>query len=427
MTNQTNKIITRIKKSIPPAGGVIPTTQTNTIKKAFEKANSSPTSSGLEVLNSIKATISAANCVGLELTTNETSRVVREKLREIKTGFPFPSMYKGVSFNPQTYTLNRGKGEWIVLLDFFSLIRSLLQASTKQKASPPRFSILDAGLYWIVNLLGDQGIKLTASTPEKAAQQLLTVLLNSLASQQFDLVIECNRVRNAYLQAIAQQFPANSTPPVFTLKDIWNDPEFLPFLAKALDFFCKKDKKNQWKVINPVNYERYMPYSPWVTPLVTAEQIFVGQKLGVYGILSPTAEAGWNKAIDQFSRFTKTPTFIAWMYTRKLGKTLSYQTVPYFSDNANIIEQKLNQAQMLDPTANQLIINLISPFISKSKAQTVQKNLQKNNLKAVAKFIADFLTPIEKQAKEILISEPIITPTPLNQIGWLSQFPPGIC
>lgn len=427
MTNQTNKIITQIKKSIPPAGGVIPATQTSPIKKAFKKANSSPISSGLEVLKSIKTTISAANCVGLELTVNETDRVVREKLREIKTEFPFPSMYKGVSFNPQTYTLNRGKGEWIVLLDFFSLMRALLQTSTEQKLAPPRFSILDAGLYWIVNLLGDQGIKLTASTPKKAAKQLLAVLLNSLESKQFDLVIECNRVRNAYLQAIAQQFPANSTPPVFTLKDIWNDPQFPSFLAKALEFFCQKDSQNSWKVVNSVNYERYMPYSPWVTPLVTAEQIFIGEKLGVYGILSPTAEAGWNKAIDQFSRFTKTPTFIAWMYTRKLGKTLSYQTVPYFSDNASIIEKKLIQAQMLDPTTNQLIINLISPFISKSKTQAVQKNLQKNNLKAVAEFIADFLAPIEKQTKEILKSESVIKRTPLNQIGWLSQFPPGIC
>jgi len=34
---------------------------------------------------------------------------------------------------------------------------------------------------------------------------------------------------------------------------------------------------------------------------------------------------------------------------------------------------------------------------------------------------------IEKQACEFLDSEKDIPLTPLNQIGWLTNFPPGIC
>ena len=435
MKVENNAIIEQVSNSIPPAGGVIPTGRTTRkIKKEFKIANQSMKETGPEVAKAIKSTISAANRVGLELTVNDVSRVVREKLREINLRqdnqaipLSFPTMYKGVSFNPQTYNKTRGKGEWIVLLDFFALMRSLLEKSEEQQLPPPRFFVLDAGLYWIINQLGGKEIKLVASSPSSAATKLMNIINLALKQKQFSEIIECNRIRNAYLRAIAQQFPANTPPPVFTLKDVWNDPEFSTFLEKAIKLFCNKDSKNQWKVISPVPYERYMPYSPWVTPLVAAEQIFIGEKLGAYGILSPTAEAGWNKTIDQFSRYMNTPTFIAWMYTRKLGKKLSYQTVPFFSDSAKTIKQKMKKAQKQDPTSNDLVLQLISLFENKEDTKTALSNLEKNDFSKVAEFIAGFLSPIEKLTTKILTSEKNIPTSPLDQVGWLAQFPPGIC
>ncbi len=342
----------------------------------------------------IRSVVEATNSVGLSLTVNDISRVVRECLRGLRfqknkqvNPRPFPAIYKGVSYNPQTYSNVRGKGEWIVLLDFFSILRSLINQTSQ--TTTPRFFILDAGLYWVVNLLGSS-LSPSASSVESATKQLLEILSQSLKQKRFAETLTTNRIRNAYLRAISEQFPANCAPPVVSLKDVWFDPEFGSFLEKSIALFCTKDSQNNWKVNRPVAYERYMAYSPWVTPLAAAETIFIGEKLKVSSILSPTAEAAWNKVNDQFSRAVNTPPFISWMYTRKLGKVLSYQTVPFFSDSVAAI-------------------------------------VQKNQMEKLAEYVSSFLTLIEKRASELFASGSDIPITPLDQAGWLAEFPPGIC
>ena len=426
---QTEKITCKdIAKLIPNVDGVIPSgSSEKVIRKEFQKRDSLQNDKIKNVYSQLESIFKAAEVVGLDLTANDASRLVRDVLEGSKNGsLSFPSMYKGVSFNPKTYDQSRGRGEWIVLLDFFSLMRSFVNETTVMNQENPKFLILDAGLYWIINLLGIEGIKLKNQTPRGAASELLETIKTSLQKTEFKEIVECNRIRNAYLRAIAQQFPANMAPQVLSLKDIWYDDSFTQFLSKAIELFCTRGIKG-WKVSRPVFYQRYMPYSPWVTPLVAAEQIFVGQRFGFSGILSPTAESGWNKAIDQFSRYMNTKTYIAWMYSRKIGKKLSYEWVPFFSDSEDKLRSKMQMAQTVDPSANELVIKFVTPFVEPEMIANMNDALKKRNLKKLSEFVFNFMNRIEKQACEFLDSEKDIPLTPLNQIGWLTNFPPGIC
>lgn len=417
MNSTDPSIITKLRGLFPNTGGVGPEKFTKRdLECEIRRSNVSDVKGDL-LVREISNVAKAAADVGLILTINDIRRVVREYL----SPGPFPAIYKGVSYNPQTYGKNRGRGEWIVIFDFYSILRAMVN---QNQTNPPRFFILDAGFYWIANLLGDS-LSPNAPSSETAAQQIVQKLAQAMRQKGFSEVVTTNRIRNAYLRAIAEQFPANNAPAVFNLRDVWFDPEFLPFLSRAIDVFCKKNSRNVWRVNNPVPYERYMAYSPWVTPLAAAETIFVGEKLKVRGILSPTAEAAWNKINDQFSRSMNTIPFISWMYMRKLGKVLSYQSVPFLSDSQAVIEQKLISAKKLDPTTPTLIAGLLSPFTGKA-AFEAQKYIQTNDMRRLSEYIENFLRPIERRASE-LFDAGAIPPTPLDQVGWLTEFPPGIC
>ena len=434
---KTNNLsfIKEMAQVFPATAGVVPVGATEgAITKVFSISGLSIDTNGAEVLRALREVYEAARSAGLTLTVNDVRRVVREKIRELKLAqqgkaelMAFPSMYKGVSFNPQTYSLSRGKGEWMVLLDFYSIMRAMLNNSILGNRPLPRFYILDAGLYWIINLLGKEAITVTAATPQDGAQQILSLINRALVNPEFKNIFLCNRIRNAYLRSIAGMFPANCVPQVFTLKDIWNDPQFPRYLSESLQIFTKRNKNGRWDVKNPILYERYMPYSPWVTPLAAAETVFVGEKLKVYGILSPTAEASWNKVNDVLSRRMKKPTFISWMYTRNLGKILSYDTVPFFSDTVEKIKGKLENAMKLDPSTPQLILKMISPFVASDTYTAADQALKDGNLKYVSGFIYNFIKPIENNATGMLKKETEIPAMPLDQAGWLGQFPPGIC
>lgn len=428
MKNINPTTIAQLRNLFPNVGGVGPEKFTKRdLERELRRLNISDINEDLMIKELSNVTKSATD-VGLSLTVNDISRVIREYLTGINVrnkskinSRPFPAIYKGVSYNPQTYGRNRGRGEWIVIFDFYSILRAIVN---QNQTNPPRFFILDAGFYWIANLLGD-ALSPNGPSSETAARQIVQKLALAMKQKEFREVIITNRIRNAYLRAIAEQFPANCAPPVFSLKDVWFDPEFPPFLSKAIDVFCRKNARNDWSVNNPVPYERYMAYSPWVTPLAAAETIFVGEKLKVRGILSPTAETAWNKVNDQFSRAMNTIPFISWMYVRKLGKVLSYQSVPFLSDSATVIEQKLLNAQKLDPTTPKLIVGLLTPFAG-DEAAKAQEYVRKNDTKKLSQFIYSFVSPIEKRALD-LFNEGTISTTPLDQVGWLAEFPPGIC
>lgn len=421
-------LVDELRTLFPTVAGVGPTKFTvRDIQREIKRLKVA-TIDEKQLLASMRNIVNSASNVGLTLTVNNIGRVVRECLEslirtegDIVNPRPFPAIYKGVSYNPQTYGSNRGRGEWVVIFDFYSVLRAIVNLNP---TNPPKFFILDAGFYWIANLLGAK-LSPNAISSDAAAQQIIQMLADAIEQESYEEVLLTNRIRNAYLRAIAEQFPANCTPPVFSLKDVWFDPEFLPFLSKAIDVFCRKNARNDWSVNNPVPYERYMAYSPWATPLAAAETIFIGEKLKVRGILSPTAEAAWNKVNDQFSRAMKTIPFISWMYVRKLGKILSYQSVPFLSDSATVIEQKLLNAQKLDPTTPKLIVGLLMPFVGASVIQS-QEFVRTNDMKQLSQFIYEFLRPIEKRASD-LFNEGAVPTTPLDQVGWLAEFPPGIC
>lgn len=419
--NTNTSTVQNLRDLFPTVGGVGPERLfPRDIERELRRAGMTNIST-VTWLKPITDVMSASARVGLTITVNDIARVVRESLESLgKTSRPFPSMYKGVSFNPQTYGQSRGTGEWIVILDFFAILRAIINTKTD---APPRFFVLDAGLYWIANLLGES-LAPEGDSSEAASQEIISKLAAALKEARFSEVITTNRIRNAYLRAISDLFPANSAPPVISLRDVWFDPEFLPFLSRALTVFCRKSGK-KWSVARPVAYERYMPYSPWVTPLAAAETVFMGVKLKVRGILSPTAEAAWNKVNDQLSLAMNTTPFISWMYVRKLGKILSYQSVPFLSDDEKTIERKLIAARNLDATTPDLIVGLISPFVGEASKEA-QTFLRSGNTKKLAGFIANFLKPVEKKAAELFMSGDIPV-TPLDQAGWLGEFPPGIC
>lgn len=433
-TNNAN-LLKEMAQVFPSIAGVVPVGATEgALVKVFNTARVNVATDGVEILRALREVYEAARSAGLTLTVNDLRRVVREKIRELKLAqqgkaelMAFPSMYKGVSFNPQTYSLSRGKGEWLVLLDFYSIMRAMLNNSILGNRPLPKFYILDAGLYWVINLMGKEAITVTAATPQDGAQQILSLINRALVNPEFKNIILCNRIRNAYLRSIAGMFPANCMPQVFTLKDVWNDPQFPRYLSESLQAFGQRNNNGRWEVKNPVLYERYMPYSQWVTPLAAAETVFVGEKLKVYGILSPTAEASWNKVNDMLSRRMKKPAFISWMYTRNLGKILSYDTVPFFSDTSEIINRKFENAMKLDPSTPELILKIISPFVASDTYTAADQALKVGNLKYVSEYIYEFIKPIENKATEILKKETEIPAMPLDQAGWLGQFPPGIC
>ncbi len=425
-TNTNEQVVEELRRLFPRIGSAAPNRLTlPMVNRLFQDIS---VDRQKKALTMTRTTMSAVSEVGLQITVNDIGRVVQEALQSTEMNYrnmpnprAFPAIYKGVSFNPQTYSETRKKGEWIILLDFFSIMRSLIN----RLPEAPKFFILDAGLYWVINLLGNS-LAPSGATPRQAAEQILQSIATALRSDRFNEVIITNKIRNSYLRAIAERFPANNTPPVVGLKDVWFDPEFLPFLVKSIETFCIR-KRSRWQVLNPVSYNRYMAYSPWVTPLAAAETIFIGEKLKVRGILSPTAEAVWNKVNDQFSRVMQATPFTAWMYERRLGKILAYQNIPFFSDSEGVIAEKLVSAQRLDPTAPRLFINLISPFVGKDETSKANILLDSGDWKKLASLIYAFLSLIEKRAGQIFESLGDIPPTPLDQAGWLADFPPGIC
>jgi len=334
-----------------------------------------------------------------------------------------PPIYKGVSFNPETFQRGQ-RSEWLVILDFFSLLRQSV-AVQSQTELPSQAAILDAGLYWVVNLLGRDGIRLTESKPDAAANQMINLLIGSCAQENLQKVIQTNQVRNAYLRVIASQFPANNTPPVFSLMDVWQDPEFSGFLTKAIELFCVYSQGN-WQVQHAVHYERYMTYSPWVTPLVAAEQALLCSKSGFRANLAPTTEAAWNHILDKMCGRLGLKKYIIWMYVRRLGARLPYGAMPCFADDQQTIAVKLGRSSV-DDNLGGLIIGLIRPFMGDHWFNEVQSCLKSKDNLAVAKMIYAFTSSIEESVTQLLAQDQLVPQLRLDNMGWLMRFPQGAC
>ena len=372
---------------------------------------------------------SAASEVGLNITVNDLRRALDamidiQKENQVK-GFVaplFPAIYKGVSFNPETF--QRGmRSEWLVILDFYALLRQLVSCQSAEEL-PLQAAIMDAGLYWVVNLLGGEEIRLTAQAPGEAAEQLRQFIISACSQERFAEVIAVNQVRNAYLRAIAAQFPANQTPPVFGLMDVWTDSGFAPMLAEALKLFCSFNGQ-RWQVNNPVSYERYMAYSPWVTVLVAAEQALLAHRLGFRANLAPTTEAAWNRILDQMCGQLKLPKYVIWMYVRKLGQRLSYGAIPSFSDDQATVAEKLKFGAGQE--LGGLVINLIKPFMGEGWFEEASQSLISGDRQAAARLIVDFTSPVEGKVSQLLSQDQTVPRLPLENLGWLMHFPAGAC
>ncbi|MBU1130940.1 hypothetical protein KJ840_02300 [Patescibacteria group bacterium] len=335
-----------------------------------------------------------------------------------------PPIYKGASFNPETF--NRGiRSEWLVILDLFALMRQVVEDQSRE-LQPIQFAIMDAGLYWVVNLLEERGINLSSKNPDKAAKEFIDIIIGACQEPRFSSEVKTNQTRNAYLRAIAKQFPANYAPPVFGLMDVWTDLDFNYFLSQALQIFCQFDGR-RWRVKNPIQYERYMAYSPWVTPLVAAEQALLAKKNNFRANLAPNTEAAWNRILDKMCSKLKLPKYIIWMYVRRLGVNLSYESIPAFSDSAEIISSKLSQLHAVKNQLGELSVRLVAPFMDKEWLESCLGQLNSQNFNQLGKSIFDFTQLIEKKVDESMKDNNEIPALPLSNMGWLMKFPAGIC
>ena len=290
-----------------------------------------------------------------------------------------------------------------------------LVASTSRHKRPIQTAVLDASLYWVVNLLGEEGISLTSRSVDKAAEELLGFLRSLVEQKGPDSgVYEIAGQRNAYMRAIAEQFPAKVVPQVFTVLDVWRDPGFVSFLSVALANFCAYEN-GQWRVKRAVTYERYMMYSPWVTPLVVAEQTFLSSKCGFRLFLAPVEEAAWNSAVDVMSRLTGTPYYATLMYTRPKTADIPYSGFPFFSDTAGQVWDKFRRYPGLEEATSYLVRTFL-PFPGDLNAVTDTD---------AAEVVSDFCNRIHSRALE-LYSEGV-PELPLANMCWLMQFPPGTC
>ena len=351
---------------------------------------------------------SACAEVGLKVTVNNLERAVRTI--QVRGGVAtFPPLYKGVSFNPSSWTGKRR--EWLLLLDFFALLRNAFKDGLACRSA-----VFDASLYWVVNLLGEEGLSCEKQEPEQAADEIISFLLESTNEDRFFETMETAKTRNAYLWAIASEFPASNSPQVFTLLDVWKNTGFKRLFAKALKTFCVFDGK--WRVKDPVSYERYMPYSPWVTPLVAAEQALLAG-YGFQANLAPTSEAVWNRVIDRMAKETRTSPYVIWMYSRDVASSLPYDCIPFFSDSREVIEEKLNTPQAAEVGLAELCAKLVSPFLAS------QEKLPYCDARKTAKLVYDFASKIDEKAAAFSGEK---TPArSLEAMGWLSVFPAGTC
>ena len=403
----------KLAEAIPIVGGVAPTGRNAaTVEKIFNGCSSEMKET---ITASIERFASSAKEAGLTVTVNNLPRTLRYMKRfyvDAASGEPgkslYPAVYKGVSFNPSTFDGSRR--EWVMVVDFFSLMMSLTNKCNEEGIVPPKFAVLDASMYWVVNLLGDN---LTVEGElDEAADSLIASLIESSCSNQFYDVYETSRTRNAYLRAIADQFPANNTPPVFTLIDVWKTRKFKEYLKKAMQEFCTRDEDGKWRVTKSVRYERYMPYSPWVTPLVAAELCLLGNEYGFKANLAPTSEAAWNVMVDAACKATGTAPYVMWSYVRDVGVQLPYSAIPFFSDNKKEFLGKLNSEKAKNSGLQELLSRLLSPFIGKN---------------ATDEEIYQWCAGIEREASRLLDQGKRLPSTPLNNMGWLLNFPPGIC
>jgi len=424
----------RIIEAMPSLAGVTPAG--NTEKMISNVLNGLTDGERSNIVSMVELVKNSAENVGLKVTVNDLQRTVNAMKKISKsnigkeTGIEliFPQIYKGVSYNPSTMKSNNRR-EWIMLLDFFSLMKEIIEESKKKFNSlPPKIAVFDASFYWTVNLLGKDGIKIKAENSEEASKQIISFLKKAVKDKKFKQVYEVARTRNAYLRTICSKFPANNTPPVFTLLDIWNDEDFQSLFKTALDLFCSRDNKGDWYVKNPINYERYMQYSPWVTPLVAAEQGLMAKKYGFRANLAPTTEAAWNKIIDRICRKINTPSYVIWTYARGLASEMPYEKIPFFSDNKKILKEKLFSEEAVKNGLSELVIRLISPFNGgNEKRNKLLKYLKNDEKEKLVNEVYKFISEVDYTATRILKNEKTIPEIPLTNTGWLMVFPPGTC
>ncbi|MFH0923037.1 MAG: hypothetical protein V1811_03175 [Candidatus Micrarchaeota archaeon] len=427
-----NEYAMRIMNALPPVDGVEPAGRSARGLAQILSSNGLKEREALEIVETVEAVKKASASVGLKITVNDLKRLVgimKDRCiagREEKIPL-LPPLYKGVSFNPSTFNSAEGRKEWIMLLDFFSFMRSLSKEldSLPFQTPPLRYAVFDASFYWIVNLLGEKAIRLDADSPEDAAGQLIGFLKQCTADQRFSDVYEVAKVRNAYMRAVANQFPANIAPPVFGLMDVWEAEGFREILGKTMSLFCKKEN-GFWKVADAVKYERYMPYSPWVTPLVSAEQAFMGKYYGFESFLAPTAEAAWNRVVDQACRSVGAKSYVTFMYSRGVASALPYDSIPFFSDGKDEILKKISSQQALESGFPELAVRMISQF-NGYDSKALLSNVGSRNLEPVAADISDFCSKVDAKSAEFLAREAEIPKLSLQNMGWLMSFPPGIC
>ena len=169
-----------------------------------------------------------------------------------------------------------------------------------------------------------------------------------------------------------------------------------------------------------VNYQRYMTYSPWVTPLVVAEQTYMAKRCGFRLFLAPVQEAAWNKAVDYMSRLTRTSRYAVLMYDRpKVGED-AYSDFPFFFDSWPEMVLKFNRAPQLLP----IVSGFVKPFLPEAEATELGELAEGGYANAASQRIVSFTSRIDDRARELEFG---YQPLPLDNLGWLMQFPPGTC
>jgi len=369
-----------------------------------------------QVSDTFTTLVDEAREVGVELTFHRPAtllQIMAEQFSREEEGEKIlPPLYKGVSYNPAGANWR----EWLVLLDFFAIMRKLAKGPAQV-----RTAVLDASLYWMVNLLGESAVVLSSPDPGVAATQLLIQLREQVKRKSPDpAMYNIALQRNSYMRAIAERFPAAFAPPVFTVLDVWNDPGFPKFLAKAIQTFCRY-QNGRWKVTKPVSYHRYMTYSPWVTPLVAAEQTFMAARNGFRLFLAPVQEAAWNKVVDELCRLTKTPHYAVLMYDRPKSGELAYSDFPFFSDTQPVLAMKLAR----NPVLLSIVVGYIAPFLPMEVARDLRGMVEHGHINAATDIIYGFTSRIDARARELYRLG--FQPMPLDNLGWLMQFPPGTC
>ena len=382
--------------------------------------------SKIRTLNAVNFTTSVitgfindAREVGVTITCNHPATLmsaISERVEGFRSGqcSIIPPLYKGVSYNPAGANWR----EWLVLLDFFAIMRKFADRFSAGVA--PQIAVLDASLYWVVNLLGEGGICISAKNPLEAACELIDQLCRHVKEQSPQPeVYQIALQRNAHMRAVAEQFPARCAPPVFTVLDIWQDPGFAEFLAIAIKNFCTY-QGGRWRVTRAVSYQRYMTYSPWVTPLVVAEQTYMTKRCDFRLFLAPVQEAAWNNAVDLMSRLTHTSRYAVLMYDRPQTGELAYSDFPFFSDSWPEMTTKFARAPQLLP----IVAGFVKPFLG-DQAADLEDMVAGSFNSAAARTITEFTARIDTRARELASGG--FQPLSLDNLGWLMQFPPGTC